>query len=125
MDEWYAPKSNTRIILSLISFVAAFVFMAWFFKCVPFSPSNKFTMWLGAVATAFLFFLGFYVGFNIKKKKVIGGFSAFLIWSLGLLFLPVPEGYTEAVYGSWAILFMAIIALHAKHQESKKRKSKP
>jgi hypothetical protein len=125
MDDWHAPKSNTRIILSLISFAAAFIFMAWFFKYAPFSPSDRLVGWLGAITTCFLFFSGFYIGFSIKTKKAIVGFLAFLIWSLGLLFLPVPEGYAEAVYGSWAILFMAAVALYAKYEESRKRKGKP
>lgn len=124
MNEWYAPKSNIRIILSLVSFAAAFIFMTWFFKYAPFSPSNKLMGWLGAVTTCFLLFLGFYIGFSIGTKKAIAAFSVFLIWSLGLIFLPVPEGYAEAVYGGWAILLMAIIALYAKYEESKKKKNK-
>ena len=72
----------------------------------------------------FLFFSGYCVGSNIGFKKMVLSFLVVVVWSLGFLILPVPEGYAEAVYGSWAILLMVIAALYFRREESKKKKLK-
>lgn len=122
MEEWYKPTSTLRVVLGIVFIIAAFVFMIYYFNFIPFSTSNMLTVWLGAIVTCFLFLLGFYVGLDISTKKVLVAALVLSIWSMGLLILPVPEGYGEAVYGCWAVLLMIIMILFAKYQEAKKKK---
>lgn len=123
MDEWRASKSNVRIALGLVLIIAGFVWLALFFEFMPISPSNILVGWLGAIITGFFFFSAICISFDDKAKKAIVVGLVCLLWSLGFLVLPVPEGYAETVYGGWAIIFMALVILYAKYESSQKRKT--
>jgi hypothetical protein len=123
MNKWPAPKSNTRIALGLTFIIAGFVWAIYFFAFIPFSPSDRLTGWFGAITASILLFLGLCIGFGAKPKEVIVGSLVIVAWSLGLILLPAPEGYTEAVFGSWAILGMIIIIIYAKYEKSRKKNS--
>jgi hypothetical protein len=69
-------------------------------------------------------FLAFYVGFDLETKKVVVGASTWLIWSTGVLVLPLPEGYGEEVLGGWAALFCVITVLYVRYRTAK-RKDQP
>lgn len=122
MDKWPAPKSNARITLGLTFIIAGFIWTVYFFEFIPFSPLDSLTGWFGAITASILLFLGLCIGFSAKLKEAIAGFLIFIVWSLGLILLPVPEGYAEAVFGSWAILGMILIIIFAKYKESRKKK---
>lgn len=124
MDELHLPRSKTRILLSISLIVASFVFVAWFFLYVPFSPSNKLMMWAVLLISGFLFFSGYCVGSNINFKKMLSWFLVVIVWSMGFVVLPVPEGYAETVYGSWAILLMAIVALYYRREKSRRNQAR-
>jgi len=128
MDEWYKPKSNVRVILGLIFIITGFIWMIFFYNYMsityPRTTPAILIGWLGAIITSFLFFLGICVGFSVKTKKVVVATSILFVWSLGFLVLPVPEGYAEAVYGSWVLILMVAIGLYAKYEESKKKKAR-
>jgi len=123
MDEWYAPKSNVRIALCLVLIIAGFAWILVFFKFVSFSPQDRLTGWLGAIIAGFFFFWAFCIGFSVKTKKILVGTLVCFSWSMGFLIIPVPEGYAETVYGSWAIVLIAIVAIYAKYKESRKKKN--
>ena len=122
MDKWPSPKSNRRVALGLTLIVAGFIWIVYFFEFMPFSPSYRLTGWIGAIIASLLLFSGLCIGFNAKPKGAIAGFLVFIVWSLGLVLLPVPGGYAEVVFGSWAILGMIIVITYAKYQESRKKK---
>jgi hypothetical protein len=126
MDDWRAPKSNARIILGLILIVAAFLWLTYFYNYLsstyPHTSPDRLTGWFGAIIACSLFFSSFCIGFNVKTKKAVIGFLFFIVWSYGLVLLPIPEGYGEAVLGGWAILFMAFVTVYAKYEQWKKNK---
>jgi hypothetical protein len=117
MNKWPAPKSNVRIVLGLTFFIGGFIWVVCFFKFIPFSPLDRLTGWLGAITAGLLFFLGICIGFSAKPKGAIAGFVIFVAWSLGLILLPVPEGYGEAVLGGWFLVLCAMVALYEKFRK--------
>ena len=121
MDKWPTPKSNTRIALSLTFFVGGFIWIIYFFEFMPFSPLDRLTGWLGAITASLLFFLGLCIGFSAKPKSAIIGFLVFTAWSLGLIILPVPEGYGEAIFGAWFLVLFGIVALYEKYRKKSTR----
>ena len=122
MDEWYKTRGAVGIILGLAFFIAGFVWLWYFFEYELFSPSDRFSIWLGAVIAGLLFFSGFCVSFKVQAKKSVMFTLMFLGYSL-IFFVPVPSGYEEFYYGGFAVLLMAIVAFYAKYEESKKKKA--
>jgi len=125
VDKWYKPKSHIRIFLGLLLIIAGFAWLTFFYNYIsiiyPRTTPDILIGWFGALVTSFLFFLAICVGFSVKTKKTVVAALVLFIWSLGFLVLPVPEGYAEAVYGSWALLGMVAVGLYAKYEESKKK----
>lgn len=122
MDEWYKTRGGIGIVLGLVFFVAGFIWMWCFFQFELFSPSNRLSIWLGAVIAGLLFFTGFCVSFKVQLKKSVMFALIFLGYSL--VFLSVPSGYEEVYYGGFAILIMAILVLYAKLKKSEKKNQK-
>lgn len=71
----------------------------------------------------FLLLSGICTVSNVDLKKMSIGFSLFMIWSFGLIVIPIPEGYGEAVLGGYAIFWMLLLAAFFKYKEYKKKKS--
>jgi hypothetical protein len=127
-SEWQTPKSNIRIALGVAFIIAGFVWLVYFgnymLTAYRYSTPDKFIVWLGLMTFSLLLWIAFYIGFSIKTRKAVLGFLSILIWSIGLLLIPVPEGYGEAVLGSYFLLFILLMALYAKHEESKRKKAR-
>jgi hypothetical protein len=121
VSKWPAPKSDARIALALIFFIVGFIWIICFFEFLPFSPSDRLIGWLGAITASLLFFTGLCVGFSIRPKEAIAAFLAWIVWSLGLIYLPVPEGYGEAVFGGWFLVGFAVVALYEKYRKRAKK----
>jgi hypothetical protein len=118
-EEWYEPTSTLRIAFATAIILAALVFMVSYFSFAPFSTSDRLSVWVGAEIICLLLFLAFYVGFDLETKQVVVGASIWLIWSIGLLVLPLPEGYGEAVLGGWAALLGVIIVLYVRYRTAR------
>jgi hypothetical protein len=116
-NAWPAPKSSIRIALGLTFIIAGFVWTVFFFTLLPFSGLDRLTGWFGAIIASVFFFLGICIGFSLKPKETTVGFLVLVAWSLGLVLLPVPEGYGEAVFGGWFLVLCAMVALYEKHRK--------
>ena len=117
LDKWHAPKSGTRIDFALAFFIGGLIWAVYFFEFRSFSPLDRLTGWVGAITASLFFFLGLCIGFSTKPKSAIAGFLVFAAWSLGLILLPVPEGYGEAVFGGWFLVLFAMVALYEKYMK--------
>jgi hypothetical protein len=83
----------------------------------PFSGLDRLTGWFGAIIGGVFLFLGICIGFSVKLSEITAGFLVLVAWSLGLALLPVPEGYSEAVFGGWFLVLCAIVALYEKYRK--------
>ena len=93
--------------------------MIYYFSFVPVSISDRLSVWLGVEVVCLLFFSAFYIGFGLETKKAILGVFVWLIWGLGFLIIPFPEGYGEEVLGGWAALLGVIIVLYVRYKRSR------
>jgi hypothetical protein len=123
-EDWYKPTSTLRMALATVIIIAALVFMVSYFRFVPFAISDRLNVWVGAEIMGLLLFLAFYVGFDLETKQVVVGASIWLVWSIGVLVFPLPEGYGEAVLGGWAALLGVITVLYVRHRTAR-RKDQP
>lgn len=120
-----SSKSRTRAVVSAIFIVGFFAWLAVFFS-YTFSIDTqtflgKLTIWFGIIIAGLLIFLGIAVGAGADAKTMTAGSIVFVVWSLGLLVIPVPEGYGEAVLGSYSILLMVMVALFFEYKKIRKR----
>ncbi len=127
MDKQVAPKSKTRIVASAILILGFFIWDTFFFyyllSTYPHTTPDKLTVWFGIVIAGLLIFVGIAVGAGINAKTIAVGAIVCAAWSLGLVLLPVPEGYAETVYGGWTILLMLLVAFYFEYEKSRKRKA--
>jgi hypothetical protein len=126
-NEWHTPKSHTRIALGVTFIIAAFVWMTYFgnylLTTYKYSTPDRFVFWFGATISVSLLFVGFTIGFSMKIKQAVLGFLYLLGFLFTLQLIPVPEGYGEAVYGSYFLLYMLPMILYIRHEKSKKNKN--
>ena len=120
MDVPNARVSKGRIALSILSFCTALIVATCFSVYVPFSPSDRLKMWIFIAVESCLMFSVGCIGLGGTVKSLLAGLLFATIWSFGLVMLPVPEGYGEAVYGGWAIFGMIIVILYFESKKSKK-----
>lgn len=126
MNEWHITKSKTKIAIGLVLIASSFVWITYFYVYASFMYSyttpEKFTVWFAIMVTCLLFFWGFCMIFDVNAIKILELSLIFPIWSLGLLVLPIPKGYEEAVLGSYFLLWVLIIALYFEYEKYKKKR---
>jgi len=125
MDRRATPKSKIRTVMSAIFILGFFVWDAFFFyhllSTYPYTTPDKLIVWFGIIIAGLLIFIGITVGAGADAKTIAVGSIVCVVWSLGLLVIPVPEGYGEAVLGSYAILLMVMVALFFEYKKFRKK----
>ncbi len=128
MIEWTGVGRKLRVIAGILSILGFFVWATFFYYYVslifPRATPDKFVVWVGIIiATVFLLvgFLLLFQGKSANSKELFVGYLLFVIWSFGLLVIPTPEGYGEAVLGGYFILLIAALALYSRYKKSKER----
>lgn len=118
-------RSMARTLVSVVFIAGFFVWDAFFFfyllSTYPNSTPDKITVWFGIIIAGLLIFLGIAVGAHADALTITVGSVVCVVWSLGLLVIPVPEGYGEAVLGGYAILLMVTIAIFFEYKKHWKR----
>ncbi|MDH5494155.1 MAG: hypothetical protein OEY24_00410 [Candidatus Bathyarchaeota archaeon] len=120
--KWQVRSSNRMLILGIIFIIAGFGLMTFFFKFMPFSPSEKLTMWLSALLIMLVFGLGLFSIIVVKTKEVAATFMVLFVWSLVFL-VPVPKGCEDFLWGGSLLLLCATVVCYVKYKESKKKKA--
>lgn len=126
MDQGRVSKSRVRIAAGSLLILGCLVWAVYFSFAVPLehlsSAYAKITVWAGVIVGSILLFLGLLVlAENVDMRKMFLGFIFFLVWSLGLPLIPVPEGYGEGVLGIYFLLLIAALWLYSKFMGSKKK----
>jgi hypothetical protein len=111
---------SPRMILSVVLVAAGFLIITVFFNFVPFSTSNRLTLWLWAMAAALTFGLAIFIILGLSIKKSVGAIIFVLFWSL-IFFFPVPSSFQELIWAVWLFLLILIIAAYAKYQKSTRK----
>jgi len=125
-NEWHAPKSGTRLALSVVFIIGAIVWMACFgiytLTVYAHSTPDKFVVFFGIAIGASLLFVGFAIASSAKTRQVIPAFLYLLVFLCTLPLIPVPNGYGETVLGIYFLLWSLPVILYARHEKSKKKK---
>jgi len=126
VDQGRVSKSRIRIAVGSLLILGCFVWAIYFSFAVPFGqlpPAYaKITIWGSVIVASLLLFLGLLVlAENVDTKKMVLGFIFFVVWSIGLLAIPVPEGYGEGVLGIYFLLLIVALWLYSKYVGSKKK----
>jgi len=128
MDETSTLKSRARVALSIFFFTGFFVWSLYFYSYIsltyPHAIPDKLVVWGGLIVASSFLLVGFIVLLKdkpTKSKDVVIGFVFFFVWSLGLMAIPVPEGYGEGVLGIYFLFLIAALVLYSKLRESRKK----
>ncbi len=118
---WHIRASNKMLTLGVIFITAGFFLMPDFLILIPFSPSDKLTIWIRAVLIISIFELGLFSIVIVKMKEAIAALLALFFWSL-IFLIPIPEGSEDYVWGGSMLLLMAALVAYAKRKESRNKK---
>lgn len=102
----------------MILFGTSLILALWLgLFAVQLVTASNLKTWLVLDVLACMGFSGTAIGFGGTAKDLIFG-NLFLIgWAYGLVILPVPEGYAEAVYGGWAVLAMIVVIAYFEYEK--------
>jgi len=117
-----------RIAVSLVFFIGFFLWSLYFYSYIsmtyPYAIPDKLVVWGGLVVASIFLLSGFLVllkGEATNSKEVVIGFVFFVVWSIGLLVIPVPEGYGEGLLGIYFLLLIVALWLYSKYIGSRKK----
>lgn len=115
-----------KIAAGILLILGFFLWITYFFYQIfvnyPSQIPDRLTIWLGLIFALFLLLSGISIGVGASFRKMLFGFLFLVAWSYGLLAIPTPEGYGEAVLGLWAILGLAAVVLYYEYEKSRKDK---
>jgi hypothetical protein len=115
---WRIKRS--KLIMSFIFIIAGFSVMTTFFYFVPFSPSDKFTIWLWSVLATSMFAFAMSIILNFNIKKTMAGIVFMLCYSL-IFFVPFPLNLGELIWPAGLLLLVLLMWIYKKTQRSKGR----
>ena len=109
---------RSKLILTFIFIIAGFSVITLFFKLIPFSPSDKFTIWLWSVLAASMFAFAMSIILNLNIKKTMAGIVFMLCYSL-IFFVPFPLNLGDLVFPAGLLLLVLLMWIYKKHKEAK------
>ena len=112
--------NSIKAVLSAVFIVAGFIILTIFFYFIPFSSTDKFTIWFWMILAGSMFGLAIFLvlGFGVKKALWVMAFVVF--WSL-IYFAPIPTNIQELVWAAWLFFLVSLLWVHKKYKESRRK----
>ena len=117
MMKW---KKSIKTIAGAMFIIVGFFILTIFFHFIPFSPTDKLTIWVWIMLAVSMFGLGvsIFLGFNIKKAIVVLAFVVF--WTL-IFLIPFPGSVQELIWAVWLFFPFYLLYIYKKYQESRRK----
>jgi hypothetical protein len=112
--------NSIKAVLSIAFIVAGFIVLTIFFYFIPFSPTDKFTIWLWMILAGSMFGLAIFTVLGFESKKALGVIAFVIFWSL-IYFAPIPTDFQELVWAAWLFFLVFMLWVHKKYKESRRK----
>lgn len=109
------PIASSKEILSIIFILMGFLLATVFFKFIPFSPSDIFTIWLWTMLVAFMFGFAIFIFFGFNLKQTVGAIIFILFYSL-IFFIPLPLDIRELIWALWLFFLVFCVWIYKRYR---------